>query len=185
MIAIMRTEIEGHLQDIPSRKFRFDSGHYLFHLGDPVNVIHVVQEGTVHLARHQMNGSAVILQRARPGSILAEASLYSDTYHCDAVALLPTRTLAFTKIDLKTHLMKRAQFGDAWARYLAKELQRTRLQAEILSLRTVAERLDAWIAWQDGDFPRKGEWKTIASQIGVSPEAFYREIAKRQKLTNP
>ena len=185
MISIMFAEIERHFQDIPSREFHFDSGHYLFHRGDSVNVIHVIQKGAVHLARYQMDGSAVILQRSQSGSILAEASLYSDTYHCDAVALSPTRTFAFTKIDLKTHLMKNAKFGDAWARHLAKELQKTRMQAEILSLRTVAERLDAWIAWRDGDFPRKGEWKIIASQIGVSPEAFYREIAKRQMLTKP
>lgn len=185
MISIMQTEMERYLEDVAHRELHFAAGQYLFHLGDPVIVIHVVREGLVQLARHQKDGSTVVLQRAQSGSMLAEASLYSDAYHCDAVARSPTHTLAFTKIDLKTHLIKEAKFADAWARHLAKELQRTRLQAEILSLRTVTERLDAWIAWQDGDFPRKGEWKTIAGQIGVSPEAFYREIAKRQKLTKP
>lgn len=61
------------------------------------------------------------------------------------------------------------------------ELQNARLHAEILSLKTVAQRLDAWMTWKDGVFPRKGEWKTIASQLGVSPEALYREIAKRRR----
>jgi len=40
--------------------------------------------------------------------------------------------------------------------------------------------LDAWIAGNGGDFPPRGEWKLIAGQIGVSPEALYREIAKRR-----
>jgi hypothetical protein len=30
-------------------------------------------------------------------------------------------------------------------------------------------------------FPEKGDWKLVASQIGVSPEALYREIAKRRE----
>ena len=180
MISIMLVEIERHLQDIPARELHFGSGQYLFHLGDRVQIIHLVQEGTVHLARNQMDGSSVILQRAGPDSILAEASLYSDKYHCDATAISPTRTHAFTKADLQSLLQKTPEFGNIWARHLARELQRTRMQAEILALKTVAERLDAWIAWNDADFPRKGGWKIIANQLGVSPEALYREIAKRR-----
>ena len=70
--------------------------------------------------------------------------------------------------------------GNVWASYLARELQRARLRSEILSLKTVAQRLDAWIGWNGGRPPEKGEWKFVASQIGVSPEALYREIAKRR-----
>ena len=180
MTSIMSGELEGVFQGIPARELHFGAGQYLFHLGDPVKVIHLVKEGTVHLARRQAEGSSVILQRAGPGSILAEASLYSDKYHCDATALSPTRTLVFSKDDLQSLLRKNPEFGDLWARHLARELQRTRMQAEILALKTVAERLDAWMAWSDAGFPRKGEWKIVASQIGVSPEALYREIAKRR-----
>jgi CRP/FNR family transcriptional regulator, dissimilatory nitrate respiration regulator len=180
MISIMFAEIERHLQDIPAKELHFGSGQYLFHLGDPVRAVHLVQEGMVHLARNQMDGSSVILQRAGPRSILAEASLYSDKYHCDATAISPTRTRAFTKVELQSLLKRSPEFGNIWASHLARELQRTRMQAEILALKTVAERLDAWIAWSDADFPRKGEWKTIANQIGVSPEALYREIANRR-----
>ena len=180
MISIMFAEIERHLQDIPAKELHFGSGQYLFHLGDPVKAVHLVQEGTVHLARNQNDGSSVILQRAGPGSILAEASVYSNKYHCDATAISATRTLAFAKADLQLLLQKTPELGNIWARHLARELQRTRMQAEILALKTVAKRLDAWIAWSDSDFPCKGEWKIVANQIGVSPEALYREIAKRR-----
>lgn len=175
----MFADIERHLRNVPARELRFEADQYLFHLGDRVRIVHLVQEGTVHLARNQMDGSSIILQRAGPGSILAEASLYSDKYHCDATAISATRTRAFTKADVQALLQKAPEFGNVWARHLAKELQRTRMQAEILALKTVAERLDAWIAWNDNDFPRKGEWKIVANEIGVSPEALYREIAKR------
>ena len=52
--------------------------------------------------------------------------------------------------------------------------------AEILSLRTVAERLDARITWRGGEVPPRGTWKTVASELGTSPEALYRELARRR-----
>jgi hypothetical protein len=49
-----------------------------------------------------------------------------------------------------------------------------------LSLKTVAERLEGWLIWRGGGLPPKGAWKDIAAEIGVSPEALYRELAKRR-----
>ena len=72
-------------------------------------------------------------------------------------------------------------FAEAWGRYLAHELQKARLHAEILSIKTVAKRLDAWIASHGGETPRKGEWKVVASEIGITPEAVYREMARRRR----
>jgi CRP/FNR family transcriptional regulator, dissimilatory nitrate respiration regulator len=144
------------------------------------DVVHFIEEGVVHLIRHQTDGSALVLQRAGAGSILAEASLYSQKYHCDAVAQTQARLLALPKKKITTHLATNTAFSEAWARHLAHEVQKARLQAEILSLHTVAARLSAWIAWNDGSIPEKGEWKAIGGQIGVSPEVLYRELAKRR-----
>ncbi len=47
-------------------------------------------------------------------------------------------------------------------------------------MKKVSERLDAWLDWRSGDFPARGEWKEIAAEIGVSPEALYRELATRK-----
>jgi CRP-like cAMP-binding protein len=77
-------------------------------------------------------------------------------------------------------LAKSLEFSNVWSNYLAQELQRSRLRSEILSLKTVAARLEAWIAWNGGNAPEKGEWKLLAGEIGVSPEALYRELAKRR-----
>jgi CRP-like cAMP-binding protein len=142
--------------------------------------MYFVLTGSVLLVRHQNDGSALVLQRAGPGSILAEASLYSGTYHCEAVASVTTDIRVYAKAGFKKTLANSTEFSNVWANYLAQELQRSRLRAEILSLKTVAARLDTWIAWNGGNAPEKGEWKLLASEIGVSPEALYREIAKRR-----
>ena len=180
MIVIMLRSIEPYLNGLRGRQQHFGNGRHLFHRGDPVTDMHFVMKGSIHLVRHQSDGSTLILQRAEPGSMLAEASLYSGTYHCDAVAFGAAATCVYTKASLKRQLAKSPQFSNIWANYLAQELQRSRLRSEILSLRTVAERLDAWTAWNGGGLSRKGEWKLVANQIGVSPEALYREISKRR-----
>jgi CRP-like cAMP-binding protein len=180
MIAIMLPSIEAYLQGLRARPRHVENGRPLFRRGDPVTHVHYVVTGAVHLVRYQTDGSALILQRAGPGSILAEASLYSGTYHCDAFASGDADLRAYAKAAVKKLLLRSPEFSDIWANYLAQELQRTRLRAEILALRTVSERLDAWIAGHGGSFPPKGEWKLVASQIGVSPEALYRELAKRR-----
>jgi CRP-like cAMP-binding protein len=176
----MSTNLEHHLRDVRSQRVTFGPGQYLFHLGDRVRVMYFVRTGLVHLIRTQNNGAVLVLQQARPGSILAEASFCSDVYHCDAVASEETHGFAYAATDFRARLRSTPDFADAWAAHLAHELQLARSQAEILSLKTVAQRLDAWIAWHGGVFPRKGEWGTIASEIGVTPEALYREIAKRR-----
>jgi CRP-like cAMP-binding protein len=183
MILIMFQIIEPYLNGLRARQQHFEAGQRLFHRGDPVTTLHFVLVGEIHLVRYQSDGSALILQRADPGVILAEASMYSSTYHCDGVAFGGAATRMYAKAALKKLLMKNSEFSNVWANYLAQELQRSRLRLEILSLRTVSERLNAWIAWKGGSFPEKGEWKLVANQIGVSPEALYREIAKRRVCT--
>ena len=171
--------------DSSDRTVRRLSGSYCtapstIHRGDSVVGLHIMREGTAHLIRHQDDGAALILQRARPGAVLAEASLYSARYHCDARAETPVRTVMVLKPDLLRALETDVVVASAWASYLAHEVQRARLLSEILSLKTVKARLKAWIAW-NGALPPRGQWHVIATEIGVTAEAFYREIARERR----
>ena len=179
MIPIMSDDMGSLFQGLRGHDCEFETGALVFHLGDPIRVLHFVRHGTIHLVRRQDNGAALILQRAGPGSILAEASVYSDSYHCDAVAECAATTRAVARTDLRRVFERAPKASEIWARYLANEVQRARLIAEILSLATVEARLDAWIGWNK-TLPEKGRWRRVAHEIGVSPEALYREIAKRR-----
>lgn len=175
----MLADLEHHFLELRGRAFLYEAGRHLFHMGDQVKVMYYVQEGEVRLIRAQSDGSVLVLQRAGPNSILAESSLYSDSYHCDAVVATAASTVALPKAQMRSRLRKSPDFAEVWAKHLAHEVQRSRFQAEILSLKTVAARLDVWIAWNT-HLPDRGEWHTIASQIGVSKEALYRELSKRR-----
>ena len=157
-----------------------DKDTYLFHQGDPVSSVFVVEEGFVELTRYQQDGTSIVLQRATSQTILAEASVYSSTYHCDGIAKLPTRVVALSKDVFLKQLVKDEAFSRLWSEHLAREVQSARLRSEILSRKTVSERLDGWLTWYENKLPPKGQWKSVAVQIGVTHEALYRELATRR-----
>jgi len=171
--------ISDLLKMFDGRDRSLDAGEPLFHRGDPVSALYIVTDGEVHLIRYQENGDAIILQRAGAGDVLAEASLFSDRYHCAAVARTRTAATGIPRRALRARLREDPDFAEAWAAHFAREIQNTRFRSEVLSLRTVGARLDAWLTWHDA-MPPKGAWKELAFEIGVSPEALYREMAKRR-----
>jgi CRP-like cAMP-binding protein len=179
MIAIMSSSLGATLLSLASRSRHLATDEHLFHRDDPVSRLFLVVRGRVDLLRFAEDGSRLILQRAGAGDVLAEASVFSPRYHCDATAVAPSEVASIPLQHFREHLRKDADFSEAWARHLGQEIQTVRLRSEILSLKTVAARLGAWLAWH-GEVPPKGEWKDLAEQIGVSPEALYRELARRR-----
>ena len=84
-----------------------------------------------------------------------------------------------SKSAMKKMLNKVRDFAKIWATHRAPEVCQARLRAEILAFKIVAEKLDSWIA-DRGHAPENGHWKLVAREIGISPEAFHREMARRR-----
>jgi CRP/FNR family transcriptional regulator, dissimilatory nitrate respiration regulator len=183
MITIMSDPILDLFATDCGRGRKLEAASFLFHEGDLVKNVFLVMEGEIQLVRNQQSGLTVVLQRAGQGSVVAEASVFSQCYHCAALVRTTANVRSVARDEFLREFQANPEFARAWAKRLAKEVQASRLRSEILSLKTVAERLDAWLAWH-GELPAKGEWNQIALQTGVSAEALYREISKRKKLVN-
>lgn len=175
MIEIMLDYLRSLLHSL--RTYR--KGQYLFHQCDSVDAMFLVENGEALMLRRHRDGSLVVLQRAATGAVLAEASLFSSVYHCDAIANTRIVVRLIPRIKMKELFETNVALASNWASYLADEVRNARLRAEILSLKTVSERLNAWIA-NAGCHPTKGRWKATAQEIGISAEALYREIASRK-----
>ncbi len=177
MIFIMSSQIISFFLQASDR--HFDARETVFRTGDPVAHIFYVRQGSAALVRTLPSGGQAYLQRATDNEVLAEASAYADAYHCDCLALKRSTIAAMPRAQFRDALRSNVDLAEEWAAHLARTVQITRMRAEIRSLRAVADRLDAWLA-EYGPLPEKGEWQSVAHELSVSPEALYRELARRR-----
>jgi len=183
MIAIMQTRLFDLLSLLPHEDVTLQAGELLFQQHDQVRRAFAVQTGLVHLLRRQKDGAEFLLQRAGPGALIAEASVLSTRYHCAAEAVKNSRLTSWALADIRRLLERDGSAALAFAAHLAGEVRTARLRGEIASLKRVADRLDAWLAWHETGLPDKGAWHHVAREISVSPEALYREIARRRRAS--
>ena len=179
MIVIMSDQFLPYLEPLLKTHKKLAPDEVLFRVGDRIRSMFVVVVGEVRLVRSLPHGAQLTLQRAAAREILAEASLFQSAYHCDAIAAVSSEVAIVPRRTLLDNLHSNPEFAAAFCAHLAREVQWTRAHAEILSLKTVSERLDAWLALNGERLPAKGQGRRIASEINVSPEALYREIARR------
>lgn len=184
MIAIMLQDLPDHFAKLPSDRTAVRAGKLVFCRGSAVEWLHCVEVGTVHLLRYQEAGAVTVVQRAVSGDFLAEASLFSSFYHCDAVAESPSEVVRYRKRSVIAAMRASPEFAESWAQYLSREVQRTRARAEIFSNRRLADRLSTWLATRDGALPGKGQWASVAKEIGVTPAALYRHLAGQRGGAN-
>lgn len=176
MISIM-SDWHHIFDEAPLRSI--EQGEVLFRREDLITSMYFVRSGEVALERPLADGTSLTLHRAKAGSALAEASLFADTYNCDAVSRTPAQVAVIRREDFLSALKDRPVATLSLIETYARGLQAQRSRIEIMRLRRVSDRLDAWLDIRGT--PAKGEWIRVADQIGVSPPALYRELAKRRR----
>lgn len=121
------------------------------------------------------------MQRAQRG-FLAEASLDQATYHCDAIAVLPSDLLVFSRKAFVDALADEG-FRNAWLSHLARELRRVRAQAERMSLKTAKDRIIHYIETEgeNGSLSLSRSKKDWAEELGLTHEALYRALARLER----
>jgi CRP-like cAMP-binding protein len=179
MIAIM-SELTEALAPLLAREVEVAAGATLFRQGDPIRHYYVVRSGCVHLIRWGEDGTSAVMQRATDDSVLAESSLFAGAYHCDALCMLDSVVAQADMKRVREALEEDPKLLRELAQHLGREVHRMRARVELLARRTVADRLDGWLALNGGALPARGQWRTVAEDIGVSPEAFYRELGSRR-----
>ena len=156
----------------------FDSGAVIFRREDPVRSMYLVRSGSVALERPLADGTALTLMLARSGMVLADASLFASTYHCEAVTRDTAEVALIPKATFLATLRDRPDLALGLIEAYAHVVQSRRTRIEILRMRKVSSRLDAWLDLNNA--PPPGQWTKVAEEIGVSPPALYRELANRR-----
>jgi CRP-like cAMP-binding protein len=156
-------------------------GEFLFQQGDPASAIFEVVSGRLRLMRRTVDDHLVVLHTGRPGDLCAEAALFSDVYHCDAVAAVASRVQVYPKAPLLSALRKNPALFEAFAARLARELQALRARLELRNIRSARERLLQYLPLSASGDGRTvaidGHLQDMAAELGLSREALYRTLA--------
>jgi len=144
-----------------------------------------VSQGCVRLVRPLRHGANAVMQRAQAGEWLAESSLFSDRYHCDAIAQGTSEVVSVSKRDLLMALEEDPGRSIAFCELLAKQLRRVRGIHEIVRIRSARERVLQWLLFQASgnppQLPSDQTWTQIAEEISLTREAVYRAVAELKR----
>jgi CRP-like cAMP-binding protein len=140
-----------------------------------------VESGRLRLIRRTVDDHLVILHTARRGEFFAEASLFAEAYHCDAVAAEQSRVRVYPKAVVMEALRTDPMLGEAFMARLARQLQELRARMELRNIRSARDRVLQYLRLRAGvhgrSIPIEGQLQDIAAEIGMTREALYRTLA--------
>jgi len=159
-------------------------GDALFRSGSKTVGLYQVLEGTVCLIRTDRSGREAVLQRASTGDMLAEASLFSPTYHCDAIAKSATSVRLYPKAILLAELQRNPKSAQAFAAMLARQVMMLRTRLEQRNIHSARDRIRHFLAVNVSDdgctVLVSGTLKELAAELGLTHEALYRTLAEME-----
>ncbi len=176
------TEFESLWAD--AQQIELVKGEQLFLRGDAPQALYWLEAGRLRLSRCAVDGSQTNMQSVLAGQTFAEASLFSQRYHCDCTAEEASRLRLLPRNQVLERLRRDGDFALALAQQLATQLRQARLQTELSHIRSAQERVLTALRLQSDDGGRvllPGSWKDFAAQIGLTHEAVYRALAQLEK----
>jgi CRP-like cAMP-binding protein len=161
------------------------AGESLFRTGDPVYGVFAIESGRIQMLRYDIQGRPLVLFTGIQGDLFAEAALFSETYHCDAVAVADATVRIFSKPTLLSLFTRDPTAAQKFTALIARELITARTRLELLNIRSADERVLRHLGLAAGADGRTvnlpGTLKETAEDLGLTPEAFYRVLADLEK----
>jgi CRP-like cAMP-binding protein len=168
--------LPGKVLDLCKQRV-LSKGEMLFKQGAKPETLFYIVSGEAVLSRISSHGESTILQRCKTG-FLSEASLLSEKYHCDAFATQSGLAITIPIQAIRDGLMD-SEFAIKWVALLSREIMRLRTQSERLGLKDIKSKLLHLIETEgtQGRLTLQSDFKSLASEIGVTHEALYRTIS--------
>lgn len=164
---------------------KLKSGEALFRQGDKPVSFFEVTSGRVRLTRVDRAGREVVLYVAGVGETIAEASLFSNVYHCDAIASSAATVRGYPKAALLSAFDKDRKAAQAFTATLARQVMNLRTRIEQRNIRLARDRVRHYLSVNAGADGRgvtlTGTLKDLAADLGLTHEALYRTLAALER----
>ena len=163
---------------------RLKPGQTLFRAGTRSAGLYEVVSGVVRLIRVDRSGREAVLQTASAGETLAEASLFSSAYHCDAIAAAEAVVRLYPKNSVLAALQRDPEIAKSFAAMLARQVMALRTRLERRNIRSARDRVRHYltvnIAADGRSVTLPGTVKQLAADLGLTHEALYRVFGRME-----
>jgi CRP-like cAMP-binding protein len=157
-------------------------GETLFRAGQRTVGLFEIASGRVRLVRVDRSGREALLYTAASGDTLAEASLFSPTYHCNAIATTNAVVRLYPKAAILLEFRRRPEATEAFMARLARQVMDLRTRLEGRNMRSARDRIRHFLVLNSGEDKRTvaltGTLKELAADLGLTHEALYRTLAR-------
>ncbi len=157
----------------------------LFKQGDKVTAIYFVEAGRLRLERRTFDGRVLVLGITTAGRFFVEAALFSDMFHCDAVATEPTQVCVYPKGAVLNALRADPENAMSFLALVAHQVIELWQRLEIMKVRSAKERVMLYLdlnAEPDGRAVNlRSQVQDIASELGLTREVLYRTLASLER----
>jgi CRP/FNR family transcriptional regulator, dissimilatory nitrate respiration regulator len=151
----------------------------LFRQGDKVTAIYFIEEGRLRLERRTFDGRLLILGTTSANEFFVEAALFSEIFHCAAVAAEPTRVRIYPKTAVLDALRTDPASAMSFLKLVAHQIIELRQRLELMKVRSAKERVMLYLDFNTGPggmVRLPGPLQDIASELGLTREALYRTL---------
>ena len=153
----------------------------LFRTGNRSMGLYEIVSGKVRLVRVDANGHEAVLFVATAGDTLAEASLFSANYHCDAIASTGAVVRLYPKVAILAEFQLSPKVAQAFMAKLARQVMGLRTRLQLRDVRSARDRIRDYIVLNastgGGAVSLPGTLKDLAAHLGLTHEALYRTLA--------
>jgi CRP/FNR family transcriptional regulator, dissimilatory nitrate respiration regulator len=160
---------------------RLQAGQTLFRQGNRAAGLYEIVGGKVRLARVDQSGREAVLHLAAAGDTIAEASLFSPTYHCDAIASSDALVRLYPKAAVLAEFVRDPKAAQAFMAMLARQVMSLRTRLEQRNIHSARDRVRHYLAVNAGADGKTvalpGTVKDLAGELGLTHEALYRTLS--------
>jgi CRP-like cAMP-binding protein len=166
-------------KDLPVSYLMLAKGESLFSQGNSVSKIYFINSGRIKLVRNTIEGSSVVIHIGSSGETIAEASIFSDCYHCTAIADSISEVSFVKKSALLSLLKSKPEETLKLLAIFSGQIRDLRSLSEIKNIRSANKRIMSYLMSnmnENKEVIINTSLKDIAQNIGLAHETFYREL---------
>jgi CRP/FNR family transcriptional regulator, dissimilatory nitrate respiration regulator len=156
------------------------AGQVLFRMGSRTTGLYQLVSGNIRLVRVDSTGRETVLYVATPGDTLAEASLFSARYHCDAIASSIAVVRLYPKLAILAEFERDPKVAQVFMAMQARQVMSLRTRLQLLNIRSARNRIRDYMVLNAGPgqiVSLTGTLKDLAADLGLTHEALYRTLA--------